>query len=129
MAEKPNNATDFARLAAVMEELRKEYDPRRSAAEQAEYAALAAKYPGQFVAFLDRWDGETLVRQVIAASPSVAELHRQLGDYPEYELFRKDIQATLVPDPSDETILVPALFEIEEENADGTADLQSPHQE
>jgi hypothetical protein len=73
----------FERLAAIVEELRRQHNPRRSAAEQAEYARLTAKYPGQFVAFLDTWDGEKLTRQVIAASPSLAEFHKLLGEYPE----------------------------------------------
>src|SRR5262245_36104195 len=98
----------FERLTTIVEELRRQHDPRRSAAEQAEYAILAAKYPGQFVAFLDSWDGERLTREVIAASPSLAEFHRLLKAYPGYEARRREITVTQIRDPDDNAINVPS---------------------
>ena len=125
MSETVTTTPNIERYVAIVEELRKQHDPRRSAAEQAEYVAMAEKYPGQFVAFLDTWDGQKLTREVIAAAESVGEFHRQLRAYPDYEARRTEIEATLVPDPSDETVLVPSLW-FDEENADGPSDVQSP---
>jgi hypothetical protein len=117
MPETPTPTPDIDRLAAIVEELRRQHDPRRSAAEQAEYAAMAAKYPGQFVAFLDTWDGEKLTREVIAASESLSEFHRQMRAYPDYEARRREIAVTQIRDPNDDAINVPSLWFDDEQPA------------
>jgi hypothetical protein len=86
-------------MIAAIEQARREYDPKREAAEQAEHDALAARYPGQFVAYLDGWDGERLTRHVLAASESLSEFHRQLGEHPDYEARRTEVVVTQVRDP------------------------------
>ncbi len=110
MAEKSNPATGTDRLAEIVEELRRQHDPRRSAAEQTEYAVLAEKYPGHFVAFVDTWDGQHLTREVIAASPTLAEFHLLLKASPEYEARRREITVTQTRDPEDDAIDVPLVF-------------------
>jgi hypothetical protein len=50
-------------------------DPKREAAEDAESLKLQAQFPGEFVAYLDTWDGQTLTRKVIAH----ARRHREIG--------------------------------------------------
>jgi hypothetical protein len=100
---------DVERVAAIFEELRRQYDPKRAAAEQAEREVLAAKYPGQFVAYLDEWDGQRLTRHVLAAAASLSEFHRLLGAHPDYPARRTEIVVTQIHDPTDDTILVPSL--------------------
>jgi hypothetical protein len=102
MADNPTPDPKIERLAAIVEELRRQHDPRRSAAEQAEYAAMSEKYPGQFVAFLDTWDGEKLTRRVIAAAESVAELHSQLRARPDLDAVRRVMTVAQIRDPKDE---------------------------
>jgi hypothetical protein len=107
-------APDFDRALAVIEELRKQYDPKRAAAEQAEREVLVAKYPGQFVAYLDAWDGERLNRTVLAAAESLSQFHQQLGAHPEYQTHRTEIVVTQIRDPKDDSILIPSLVFEEE---------------
>lgn len=105
----PSNATDrFDRMIAAIEQLRREYDPKREAAEQAANDELAEKYPGQFVAYLDQWDGERLTRRVLAASESLSEFHRQLGECPDYEARRTQVVVTQIRDPND-GLWIPSL--------------------
>ncbi len=107
-------APDFDRALAVIKELRQQYDPNRSAAEQAEREELVKKYPGQFVAYLDAWDGHTLTRTVLAAAESLSQFHQQLGAHPDYQTHRTEIVVTQVRDPNDDAILVPSLVFEEE---------------
>lgn len=107
-------APDFDRALAVVEQLRRQYDPKRSAAERAEREALTAKYPGQFVAYLDAWDGERLTRTVLAASPSLSQCHDRLGAHPDYAANRTAIVVTQVRDPDDDSVLIPSLVFEEE---------------
>ena len=100
----------LARMAEVIDQLRREYDPRRAEAEQAAYADLAAKYPGQFVAFTDTWDGDRLTRDVIAASPDLAVVHAALRALPDFEARRREIEVTDIPDPADDAIDVPSVW-------------------
>jgi hypothetical protein len=102
-------APDLDRVAAAFEELRRQHDPKRSAAEQRERETLAAKYPGQFVAYLDAWDGERLTRTVLAAAESLSEFHRRLGEHPEFHAHRTEVVVTQVRDPNDAAILVSSL--------------------
>lgn len=102
-------APDFDRFLAAVEEARKLYDPKRSAAERAEREVLVAKYPGQFVAYLDAWDGERLTRTVLAAAPSLSQFHAQLGGHPDYQARRTEVVVTQVRDPNDDAVLIPSL--------------------
>ncbi len=104
----PPPTPDFERVLAIFEELRRQHDPKRAAAERAEREALVAKYPGQFVAYLDEWDGEHLTRRVLAASPSIAEVHAQLRAQPDLEAFRHTMVVTQIRDPEDDAIWVPS---------------------
>jgi hypothetical protein len=117
MPETPTPTPDIDRLAAIVEELRRQHDPRRSAAEQAEYAALAEKYPGQFVAFLDTWDGEKLTREVIAAAESVAELHSQLRARPDLDAVRSVMTVAQIRDSKDELFVARIASEHDAEPA------------
>ena len=92
----PAPPPDFDRAIAVIEELRRQYDPKRSAAERAGREALVAKYPGQFVAYLDDWDGERLTRQVLAASRSIAEVHAALRTRSDIEAIRRQCLSLVV---------------------------------
>jgi hypothetical protein len=114
MSEPVPPAPDFDRALAVIEQLRREYDPKRAAAERAEREALAARYPGQFVAYLDAWDGERLTRTVLAASESLSQFHAQLGAHPDYAANRTAIVTTQIRDPNDDSMLIPALVFEEE---------------
>lgn len=97
---------DFDRAIAVIEQLRREYDPKRSAAERAAREELVAKYPGQLVAYLDAWDGERLDRQVLAASRSSAEVHAALRARPDFEAIRHTMNVDQIDDPEDDHIWV-----------------------
>lgn len=106
MPEQLPPAPDFDRALAVIEQLRAQYDPKRSAAERAAREELAAQYPGQFVAYLDAWDGERLTRTVLAASRTVAELHAQLRARPDIEAIRHTMTVSEFEDPEDDEIWV-----------------------
>jgi hypothetical protein len=83
----PDELKEIERFAAeVVEYERTHADPARDAAEDAEWAKLQAQYPGQFVAYLDTWDGKALTRQVLAHAPSHAELEKALAHLSEEEL-------------------------------------------
>lgn len=60
-------------------------------------AALCERYPGHDVAFLDVWNGDQLVRLVVAASTDVADFHERLrwlsAD------IRSRVQMTRMSDP------------------------------
>ncbi len=123
-------APDFDRAAAVLAELRRQHDPKRSAAERAEREVLVAKYPGQFVAYLDEWDGEHLTRRVLAAAPSVAELHAGLRARPDFEAIRHSLDVTEIDDPEVEEIWVPwctiESIEVEPEQEEGDGEPRLP---
>ena len=102
----PAPPPDFDRAAAVIEQLRREYDPKRRAAERAARDELTAKYPGQFVAYLDAWDGERLNRQILVASRSSAEVDAVLRARPDLEAIRHVMSVTQIDDPDDDEIWV-----------------------
>jgi hypothetical protein len=78
---------ELRRMAAEIEEYERTHaDPARDAAEEAEWTKLQAQYPGEFVAYLDTWDGKTLVRRVLAHAPSHGELSKALAHLSEKEL-------------------------------------------
>jgi len=123
-------APDFDRALAVIEQLRAQYDPKRSAAERAEREVLVAKYPGQFVAYLDAWDGERLNRTVLAASRSIGEVHAQLRARPDIEAIRHTMSVTQIHDPEDDEIWVPWCMtdsiEVEPEPEGGDGESRLP---
>ena len=97
----PSKANDrFDRMIAAIEQHRREYPPERSAAEQAENDALVAKYPGQFVAYTDDWDGERLTRRVLATGRSSTDVHAQIDDA-HYEAVRHKLTVREIEDPND----------------------------
>jgi hypothetical protein len=98
---------DSDRVLAIFGELQRQREPKRAAAERAEREILVAKYPGQYVAYLDEWDGEHLTRAVLAASRSIAEVHAQLRALPNIEAIRHTMVVTQIRDPEDDAISVP----------------------
>lgn len=97
---------NFDRAIAVIEEMRRQYDPKRTAAERAAREELVAKYPGQFVAYLDEWDGERLTRQVLAASRSLSEVHVALRARPDLDTIRRVLTVREIEDPANDGIWV-----------------------
>jgi hypothetical protein len=65
-----------------MHPLRPPLNPSQLAALRREDAVLDAGYPGQNVAYVDTWDGDSLTRTVVAASVDVAEFHRAMAALP-----------------------------------------------
>lgn len=77
--------------------------PKPTAAQLAERrraeAAIADRYPGQDVAYVDEWTGDTLDRIVVAASPDPVTFQDLLAALaPE---VRRRVQLTSVPDPTE----------------------------
>lgn len=60
-------------------------------------AAMCERYPGHEVAFLDTWDGDQLVRLVVAATTDVTEFQVRIRCLPADA--RSRVQMTQVPDP------------------------------
>lgn len=87
-------------MEAVWAEIRRAHPPLTQAqgeARQRAFNGIAEKYPGQLVAYLDTWAGDTLDRQVVAASADEEEFQNQLRALaPE---VRSQIDMTHLPDP------------------------------
>lgn len=126
----PAPPPDFDRAIAVIEQMRREYDPKRSAAERAAREELTAKYPGQFVAYLDAWDGERLNRQVLAADASIGEVHAVLWARPDIEAIRHTLSVDMIDDPDDDEIWISWAmvdsFEVEPEQEGGNGGPRLP---
>jgi hypothetical protein len=57
-------------------------DPKREAAEGAESLKLQARFPGEYVAYLDAWDGQTLTRTVLAHDADLGKLMAAADGWP-----------------------------------------------
>jgi hypothetical protein len=66
-------------------------DPKREAAEDAESLKLQAQFPGEYVAYLDTWDGETLTRTVLAHARRNVDLEPALDRLSEAERERVSV--------------------------------------
>lgn len=69
-------------MDAVWAEIRKTHPPLTRAqgeARQRAFDGIAEKYPGQFVAYIDTWTGDTVSREVVAASADWDEYQAQLS--------------------------------------------------
>ncbi len=76
-------------------DLRPKLTPTQLAAIRREDQAMFEKYPGQYVAYLDDWNGVALTRTVVVTTADVAEFHRSLKALaPD---IRKRVQMTLLP--------------------------------
>lgn len=64
---------------STLEQLKAWNTPVRQASRVRAGRLLDEKYPGQYVAYTDAWDGEELVRTVVAAAPDLAEFQRLLA--------------------------------------------------
>ena len=69
-------------------------------------AALDEKYAGQFVAYVDNWNGDELDRVVVAAAVEAADFQRLLADLD--PAIRSRVEMTHLP-PSD-VIDVPSVW-------------------
>jgi hypothetical protein len=69
---------------------------QKEALHRADYE-LCEKYPGQHLAFTDEWNGEELVRTVLAAATDVSPFYEQVGRLPPE--VRARIHCTRLPDP------------------------------
>jgi hypothetical protein len=76
---------------------RAHFDPVRDAAEDAEYEKLVARYPGEWVAFLDAWDGQTLTRQVLVHEADLGRYMAVAETWPED--VRERVQVTYIHPP------------------------------
>jgi len=79
----------------------------RGLARWAADRALQDKYPGQYVAYIDNWNGDEIDRVVVAHTPDLEEFHRLLATL-EPEL-RERVVTDRVADP-DDGIFVGARF-------------------
>jgi hypothetical protein len=64
---------------STLEQLRAWNTPTRQASRARARCLLDEKYPGQYVAYTDDWNGEELVRTVVAASADLAEFQQLLA--------------------------------------------------
>jgi hypothetical protein len=69
---------------------------QKEALRRADYE-LCEEYPGQHVAFIDEWNGEELVRTVLAAATDVGPFHEQVDKLSSEVRVR--IHCTRLPDP------------------------------
>ena len=80
----PEELKEIEQFAAEIAEYERTHaDPAREAAEDAEWAKLQAQYPGEFVVYLDTWDGQTLARQVLAHDADLGVIMRIAETWPE----------------------------------------------
>jgi len=69
----------------------------RGLARWAADRALQDKHPGQYVAYIDNWNGDEIDRVVVAHSPDLEQFNRLLQALE--PVVRKQMQRTHVPDP------------------------------
>ena len=68
----------------------------QAAARRRQDSLLDAHYPGQHVAFVDEWNGDSLDRRVVAAAVGAVNFQNLLAKLPPDVLER--VQLTLVPE-------------------------------
>jgi hypothetical protein len=61
-------------------------------------AELRRDYPGQYVAYLDVWNGNDLTRTVVAASPDLGTFHRLQEALPDAVYHLLGVQRVSAPD-------------------------------
>lgn len=61
---------------STAEQLKAWWTPARRAARDREERLLAERYPEQYVAYIDDWNGDELVRTVLGAAHDLDEFHR-----------------------------------------------------
>lgn len=69
---------------------------QQSAARRREDAILDAKFPGMHVAYLDHWNGDSLVREIIAFAEGAIEFQELVNALPR-EIMKR-VQLTLIPE-------------------------------
>src|SRR5262245_10306013 len=71
----PDELREVERFAAeIVEYERTHANPARDDAEDAEWAKLRDQFPGEYVAYLDSWDGNTLTRRVLAHDADIGNI-------------------------------------------------------
>lgn len=69
---------------STLEQLKAWWTPARKSARDREDRRIAEHYPKRYVAFVDEWDGEELVRTVVGAASDLADfVQLQLGLAPD----------------------------------------------
>ena len=80
----------------------------QAAARRREENVLNEKYPGMHVAYLDHWEGDALVREVVAVAEPAGEFQDMLSALPREILDR--VELTLVPEA--DSILIPSIWPV-----------------
>ena len=89
----PGELKELEQFAAEVAEYERTHaDDARDDAEDAERFKLLAQYPGEFVAYLDAWDGKILKRTVLAHAPDLGPIIAVAETWPE------DVQDTVKVD-------------------------------
>jgi hypothetical protein len=60
--------------------------------------ALCEKYPARWVAFVDEWNGEELIRTVLVAAGEVGPFYERVDQLPPD--VRARLRCTRIPDPN-----------------------------
>ena len=68
----------------------------QAAARRRQDDIIDARFPGQHVAYVDEWEGESLIRRVVAHAESAIEFQNLLESLPTSVM--KCAQLTLVPE-------------------------------
>jgi hypothetical protein len=76
-------------------------------ARRREDLALREKYPGLYVAYVDTWAGDDLLRTVLFTAKDVAECHKLLNDLD--PVVVQKVETRYVHDP-EEGIFVPSIM-------------------
>jgi hypothetical protein len=71
--------------------------PAQKEALRREDSALCEKYPTQWVAFIDEWNGEELTRTVLVAAAGYGPFYEQVDKLPPD--VRARLEVTRMPDP------------------------------
>jgi hypothetical protein len=83
--------------------------PRFTAAQIAalvrEDTATETTYPGEYVAFVDEWNGDELTRRVLVHAPDSETFHARMGELDPALAARADVTRTHDPN---ESVWVPA---------------------
>lgn len=99
----PDELKELERAEAEIAEYeRTHFDPAREAAEDAEHAKFQELYPGEFVVYLDSWDGTVLTRQVLAHDADMSKIIKIADTWPveTQDAARIDYLDPILPPPA-----------------------------
>lgn len=104
----PEGLREMRQFHAEIEEYERNHplDSKEQQAIDAEDVRLPERFPGEFVAYQDHWDGTTLTRTILGHSADPRRLRELLAPLPDEE--RERITTTYV-DPPNQSLCTRAL--------------------